>query len=189
MRFLLKADELLKVRKEKALIQTTLDEMRVKHKRDVEALKENIRKSHSEMDAARKLHETEIMIMKDTLDRREEELKLIRARWGRQVRTGCEEKWRYVAHEFKWQEVRDDCFAASSTTRTARAVDVLVVKGGWATFCADCLKAYYQAEQTELVCVAHPPEYLEMRAQQGLDADLLWKLHRRIPGQRAAGAG
>ena len=79
LRFLLKADELLKVRKEKALIQTTLDEMRVKHKRDVEALKENIRKSHSEMDAARKLHETEILIMKDTLDRREEELKLIRA--------------------------------------------------------------------------------------------------------------
>ena len=77
--FPLVADELLKVRKEKALVQTTLDEVRVKHKRDVEALKENIRKSHSEMDAASKLHETEMMVMKDTCDRREEELKHIRA--------------------------------------------------------------------------------------------------------------
>ena len=77
--FPLVADELLRVRKEKALIQTTLDEVRGKHKRDVEALKENIRKSHSEMDAASKLHETEMMVMKDTCDRREEELKHIRA--------------------------------------------------------------------------------------------------------------
>ena len=61
------ADELLKVRKEKALIQTTLDEMRVKHKRDVEALKENLRKSHSEMDAAQKLHDREIMVMKESV--------------------------------------------------------------------------------------------------------------------------
>ena len=94
-RFPLAADEVLKVRKEKALIQTTLDEMRVKHKRDVEALKENIRKSHSEMDAARKLHETEIMVMKETCDRREEELKHIRAEAVKagQVGTRKENAW------------------------------------------------------------------------------------------------
>ena len=73
------ADDLLKVRKEKALLQTTLDEMRAKYKRDVEALKENMRKARSEMDAARKLHETEMTVMKDACDRREGELKQIRA--------------------------------------------------------------------------------------------------------------
>ena len=55
------------MRKEKALIQTTLDEMRVKHKRDVEVLKENLRKSHSEMDAAQKLHDREILVMKESV--------------------------------------------------------------------------------------------------------------------------
>ena len=43
-------------------------------------------------------------------------LRLIRARWEQQMR-GSEEKWRYVAQEFKWQEVRDDCFVAASRGR------------------------------------------------------------------------
>ena len=91
--FFAAADDLLKVRKERALLQTTLEEMRAKYKRDVEALKENMRKARSEMDAARKLHETEMCVMKDACDRREGELKQIRAEAVKasQVREGGRE--------------------------------------------------------------------------------------------------
>ena len=80
-----------------------------------------------------------------------------------------------MAQEFKWQEVRDDCFAASSTSQTSGTIDVLAVKEGYATFGADCVKAYYQAEQTEKVCVRPPAEYLEMLARMGQDTDVVWE--------------
>ena len=116
-------------------------------------------------------------------------LKFIRARWEHQQRAGADSKWRYVAQEFAWQEQRDDCFAASSTGQTARTIDFLALKEGWATFGADCVKAYYQAKQKENVCVRPPAEYIEMLAQAGRRTDVVWKLHRMLPGQRIAGAG
>ena len=115
--FPLAADEMLKVRKEKALIQTTLDEVRGKHKRDVEALKENIRKSHSEMDAARKLHETEMMVMKDTCDRREEELKRIRAEAVKASQVGT-----MVIRRKRLRDYPYIAFSSSSPTCTYLAI-------------------------------------------------------------------
>ena len=53
---------------------------------------------------------------------------------------------------------------------------------------ADCVKAYYQADQTEEVCVAPPAEYLALRAAQGLSTDALWYLRKTLPGQRTGGA-
>ena len=79
-------------------------------------------------------------------------LKELRARWEPQTR-GSEVKWRYVAQEFKWMETRDDVFAASSTAQTSRMVDFVSIKeDGYGTFVADCVKAYYQADQLEEVC-------------------------------------
>jgi hypothetical protein len=116
-------------------------------------------------------------------------LKELRARWEPQTR-GEAVKWRYVAQEFKWMETRDDVFAASSTAQMSRMVDFVSMKeDGHGTFVADCVKAYYQAEQTEEVCVKPPVEYLRLLAKLGRSTDIMWKLKRMLPGQRVAGAG
>jgi len=118
----------------------------------------------------------------------EEQLREIRARWEPQQR-GAEIKWRYVAQEFKWLEQREDVFAASATGQTARTIDFRCLKEpNTAAFIADAIKAYYQAEQTEPVCVRPPQEFLMMRAVLGLSTDVVWKLKKMLPGQRAAGA-
>ena len=117
-----------------------------------------------------------------------EGVKRLRARWEPQ-RSIDGVKWRYVAQEFKWMEERDDCFAAASTATTAKVIDFLGLKfDDGVTFVADCVKAYYQADQIEEVCVAPPAEYLALRAAQGLRTDVLWYLHKMLPGQRTGGA-
>ncbi|CAK0790198.1 unnamed protein product, partial [Prorocentrum cordatum] len=117
------------------------------------------------------------------------EFKRIRARWEPQMRGGiC--KWRYVAQEFKWMEQRDDVFAASSSAQTSRLVDFVSIKEeNHGTFIADCVKAYYQADQTEKVCVGPPAEYLAILAEMGRPTDIVWALNKMLPGQRVAGAG
>ena len=86
-------------------------------------------------------------------------------------------------------EERDDCFAAASTATTAKVIDFLGLKfDDGVTFVADCVKAYYQADQIEEVCVAPPAEYLALRAAQGLRTNVLWYLHKMLPGQRTGGA-
>ena len=116
-------------------------------------------------------------------------LKELRARWEPQKR-GDEVKWRYVAQEFKWMETRDDVFAASSTAQMARMVDFVSIKEeNYGTFFADCIKAYYQADQLEEVCVKPPIEYLRLLTKLGRDSDIMWRLKKMLPGQRIAGAG
>ncbi|CAK0813201.1 unnamed protein product [Prorocentrum cordatum] len=117
------------------------------------------------------------------------EFKKIRARWEPQMRGGiC--KWRYVAQEFKWMEQRDDVFAASSSAQTSRLVDFVSNKvENHGAFIADCVKAYYQADQTEKVCVEPPAEYLSILAEMGKPTDIVWALDKMLPGQRVAGAG
>ena len=116
-------------------------------------------------------------------------MKELRARWEPQTR-GSEVKWRYVAQEFKWMETRDDVFAASSTAQTSRMVDFVSIKeDGYGTFVADCVKAYYQADQLEEVCVKPPLEYLRLLEKLGKNSDVKWKLLKMLPGQRIAGAG
>ena len=86
-------------------------------------------------------------------------------------------------------ETRDDVFAASSTAQMARMVDFVSIKEeNYGTFFADCIKAYYQADQIEEVCVAPPSEYLAARAALGLRTDVLWYLKKMLPGQRTGGA-
>ncbi len=117
------------------------------------------------------------------------DLKELRARWEPQTR-GEQVKWRYVAQEFKWMETRDDVFAASSSAQTSRMVDFVSIKEeGYGTFVADCVKAYYQADQLKEVCVKPPLEYLRLLEKLGKDSNVMWKLLKMLPGQRAAGAG
>lgn len=116
-------------------------------------------------------------------------LKDLRARWEPQKR-GSEVKWRYVAQEFKWMERRDDVFAASSTAQMSRMIDFVSTKEEeHGTFVADCVKAYYQADQLEEVCVRLPIEYLRLLEKHGKNSDVMWKLHKMLPGQRIARAG
>ncbi|CAK0875518.1 unnamed protein product, partial [Prorocentrum cordatum] len=117
------------------------------------------------------------------------EFKRIRARWEPQMRGGiC--KWRLLAQEFKWMEQRDDVFATSSSAQTSRLVDFVSIKEeNHGTFIADCVKAYYQADQTEKVCVEPPAEYLAILAEMGRPTDIVWALNKMLPGQRVAGAG
>ena len=86
-------------------------------------------------------------------------------------------------------EQRDDVFAASSSAQTSRTVDIVAVKEEcFGTFEADCIKAYYQAVQTQNVVVKPPAEYLALLAHAGKSTDIMWKLERMLPGQRDAGA-
>ena len=49
-------------------------------------------------------------------------------------------------------EQPDDVFAASSSAQTSRLVDFVSIKEeNHGTFIADCVKAYYQADQTEMM--------------------------------------
>ena len=66
------------------------------------------------------------------------------------MRPGAESKWRCAAQEFTRQEVRDDCFAATSRGQASRTIHAVALKEGCATFGADCAKARYRAEQAEL---------------------------------------
>ena len=87
-------------------------------------------------------------------------------------------------------EKRDDVFAASSSAQTSRRVDFVSIKeDNNGTFIADAVKAYYQADQTESVCVEPPAEYLTLLAELGKPTDIVWELKKMLPGQRVAGAG
>ncbi len=72
------ADDLLKVRKEKSLLQTALDEAKAKHKRDVESLRETNKKVSGELEAARRSHEADAKRNKELCDSQEVELKRLR---------------------------------------------------------------------------------------------------------------
>ena len=108
-------------------------------------------------------------------------IKELRARWEPQSR-GDVVKWRYVAQEFKWMETRDDVFAASSTAQMGRMVDFVSIKEeDYGTFFADCVKAYYQADQLEEVCVKPPKEYIRLLIKLGRDPEVMWKLRKMLP--------
>ncbi len=87
-------------------------------------------------------------------------------------------------------ETRDDVFAASPTAQMSRMVDFVSIKEeGHGTFVADCVKAYYQADQLEEVCVRPPLEYLKLLEKLGRDSNIMWRFRKMLPGQRIAGAG
>ena len=87
-------------------------------------------------------------------------------------------------------ESRHDVLAASSTAQMSRMVDFVSIKeDGYGTFVADCVKAYYQADQLEEVCVKPPAEYLRLLEKLGKDSNVMWKLLKMLPGQRIAGSG
>ena len=72
-------EEMLKVRREKATIQATLDETRKKHDSDVKSLKEDKRSLMTELNHLKVMHEAEVKKMKAVCDRREEELRNLKS--------------------------------------------------------------------------------------------------------------
>lgn len=51
------------------------------------------------------------------------------------------------------------------------------------------MKASYQADQLQAVCVRPPLEYLRLLEKLEKNSDVMWKLHKMLPGQRIASAG
>ena len=90
----------------------------------------------------------------EAVPRREAVCKKISARWDHVYKWDSENKaWvvksRYVAREYKWQELRSDLFTPGSTTGESRLVDYIALKHGWPTFTVDAEDAYYHAPEDE----------------------------------------
>jgi hypothetical protein len=51
----------------------------------------------------------------------------------------------------------------------------------------DLIGAYYQVDQDEVCYLVPPAEWLAMRAAKGEDTNVMWRLMKQLPGQRAAG--
>lgn len=68
----------------------------------------------------------------------------------------------------------DDVLAASSTDHTSRIVVFVSIKEeGYGTFVADYVKACYQADQLEEVCVWRPLEHLRLLGKLGHRSDVM----------------
>jgi len=105
--------------------------------------------------------------------------------WVEAVRDGIL-KSRWCARDYNKKGKRDDLFAPGSTKDTARLIDFTAVKRDLVTFIVDIRAAYNSLPETELVYCAPPPEWLEARAQQGLDIHVTWRMLNLLPGRRVA---
>ena len=85
----------------------------------------------------------------------------ITARWEKSWKWKPEKGWfcraRYVGREYRWMEVREDLFAPSATSDTARVIDVIALREGWSTSTADATNAFYHAPEHEDVAIPPPP--------------------------------
>ncbi|CAK0880369.1 unnamed protein product, partial [Prorocentrum cordatum] len=88
-------------------------------------------------------------------------------------------------------EFQDDQGAlGAADARRSRLVDFASIREeSHGTFIADCVKAYYQADQAEKVCVGSQPECLAISVEMGRSTGIVWALDRKLSGQRVAGAG
>jgi hypothetical protein len=97
-------------------------------------------------------------------------------------------KWRFVGREFKWMQVRDDVFSPGSSINTSRTIDFVAAKEQWPTQCADGISAYCQTPEKAERYTVPPKEWMWLRQQQGEDTDVVWRLRKKLPGTRDAGA-
>eukprot|EP00434_Breviolum_minutum_P036168 symbB.v1.2.032038.t1/scaffold3793.1/size50245/2 len=96
-------------------------------------------------------------------------------------------KCRYCLREFKKSSWRDDVYAASTTSATARVIDVLGTTSGYAYFTADATNAFWQVPIKEEAYMKPPDEWLSRQEEKGLPTDVMWKLKKEWYGRRVAG--
>jgi len=115
--------------------------------------------------------------------------KWISARWENQQR-GDEVRCRYVAREYKKLDpFRDDVFTPSSTPTTSRLIDFKATKLSQPTFIADAVNAYFNAIEPELVYTQPPREWLAVQGLKGERTDVVWRLKKKLYGERDASVG
>lgn len=113
---------------------------------------------------------------------------------GKHVTTRWEEvpklksgKWvvrsRFVAREFRWQQpYRDDVFGVTSSSNTARVLDLLLAKNpSWNAYAADVECAFFHAPEREECIVDPPQEWLDENP-----GDWVWKLLKQLYGRQKA---
>ena len=114
---------------------------------------------------------------------------------GKYVTTRWEEipkfkqgKWiirsRFVAREFRWQQPhRDDIFGVTSSSNTARVLDLLLAKNEhYNAYLADVECAFFHAPEPDACCVEPPPEWLAEHP----GVDWVWVLERQLYGRQKA---
>eukprot|EP00971_Amphidinium_carterae_P176613 3501512-Amphidinium_carterae.1 len=81
---------------------------------------------------------------------------------------------------------RDDLFAATTSSNTARIIDCMAVVKRQHTFTADATKAYLQVPEPEEIYVKPPMEFRAILRERGEREDLCWRMKRMIYGRRTA---
>ena len=111
------------------------------------------------------------------------------ARWENQQRVG-EVRCRYVAREFRSMDPgREGLFTPSSEPTTGRLIDFKAVKYNQLTVLLDAVNAYFNALQDGNVVVEPPREWVQAEALKGNTTKTLWKLRKKLYGQRNASVG
>ena len=111
------------------------------------------------------------------------------ARWENQQRDD-EVRCRYVAREFKSMDpTREGLFTPSSEPTLGRLIECKAVKFNQPTIIMDAVNAYFNAEQNGDVVVQPPDEWIQAEALKGNTAKTMWKLVKKLYGQRDASKG
>ena len=84
---------------------------------------------------------------------------------------------------------REGLFTPSSEPTTGRLIDLKAVKRGLLTVLLDAVNAYFNALQDGDVVVEPPREWLQAEALKGNTTKTLWKLKKKLYGQRDASKG
>ena len=144
--------------------------------------------TEAEIEEAKELHMTGVIDANDSYEVIEPQAAVgfqrMDTRWVLAVRDGVL-KARLVARDFA-KKKRDDLFAAGSTRRTDRIVDVIATKYGYTSFEVDERAAYNCLPELEDVACVPPEEWLQARRDRGESDQVLWKMKRLLPGRRVA---
>eukprot|EP00971_Amphidinium_carterae_P010713 211639-Amphidinium_carterae.3 len=111
-------------------------------------------------------------------------MKFVDVRWVVDWRGTDGWRCRCVVREYRWLEYRDDPFAATTSSNTARLIDGIAVCKKQPTFTSHATKAYLQVPEEELIYVKPPEEYRELLRERGLREDLCWQMTKVIYGRR-----
>ena len=84
---------------------------------------------------------------------------------------------------------REGLFTPSSEPTTGRLIDFKAVKHNQLTVLLDAVNAYFNALQDGDVVVEPPREWVQAEAIKGNTTKTLWKLRKKLYGQRDASVG
>ena len=112
--------------------------------------------------------------------------KRVTTRWDLDRRND-EIRARFVAREFKGDEIMYDVFAPSPTPSTGRVIDYLSLKKSYHTFTADVSNANFHVDRDEGCYVDPLAEWPEQQAALDNPTSVLWRLRKQLYGRRRTG--